>query len=443
MRVLIVEDGRDEALRYSRELERSGFEADTAGDVATAERLAREHDFDAALVDMGLPLNVDSSAFDDTQENPINGLRLLNWLYAEVHIPVFALTGAANPDLERLIKFPLIRKPVNDFDREVIDRLRAASAIMMPGSAARAKAAADTPTAMNVLTQSSPDEHAIFIGDALADLAACYTGRQCTVHTASSFNLGRIVIDNIPPVAGKTAKFLLVVATALESDRGCRHLRQLVEPLEGSGLRGFSPRTVLVGAMTVSDFSAIRALLWSHVVDWLPPDLDEKTALARLDGAWKKESFRRRLLGLGLVSGAPVHVATHHRSRLQLAADLRLEDLFSEPSFSAAMRGAPNGAGWDSLTDMLYRYLSAAMKDEPPRWEQALALGPMQLEQLKASGLREREDLLLLLRCWCGALANCFEGVVEMTRKDLKELEEFYTHLERDFLKGGDDEYHP
>ena len=58
MRVLIVEDGNDVALRYKRELARHGFESQVAGDVATAKRLVEELTFDAALVDMGLPRDI-------------------------------------------------------------------------------------------------------------------------------------------------------------------------------------------------------------------------------------------------------------------------------------------------------------------------------------------------------------------------------------------------
>lgn len=124
MKVLIVEDGRDVALRYMRELARHGFESRVAGDVATAKRLVEELSFDAALVDMGLPCDVGSLDPEETRDNPENGLRLLDWLYEEMGIPVFALTGTLNPEKMRHIECPLIPKPVNDFEKEVVALLR-------------------------------------------------------------------------------------------------------------------------------------------------------------------------------------------------------------------------------------------------------------------------------------------------------------------------------
>lgn len=281
-------------------------------------------------------------------------------------------------------------------------------------------------------------EHAFFVGDVVTDLALVYKSRRCLVQTAPDLEAGRQLLSETFPGQGKAPKILLVVAIDSWTAGGFDPLRRLVEPLDH--LLGADPRTVLVGEASVSDFGWVRSLLWSHVVDWFPAGLKETLALRRIDRAWQKNSFRRQLLGLGLASGAPIHVATHQRTRLQMAKDLRLERLHSEPLFRAAMKPIDGDASWDSFAEDLYWDLWSSMQDSPEQWAEAFDLGLQQLSALKASGLRSREDRMLLLRFWCALLAERMEGVVDMTRKDLRELEEYVEGVEGDFLKGGDDD---
>src|SRR3954447_7415391 len=55
MRILIVEDEQKMAALLRRGLQRHGYAADIAGDGATALRLAAARDYDAVLLDLGLP----------------------------------------------------------------------------------------------------------------------------------------------------------------------------------------------------------------------------------------------------------------------------------------------------------------------------------------------------------------------------------------------------
>src|SRR5206468_12559066 len=95
---------------------------------------------------------------------------------------------------------------------------------------------------------------------------------------------------------------------------------RLVERL--GRLLGADPRTILICDAVLNDCNSVRKILWSHVVDWFATGLSEVAALKRLDWAWTRCSFRSRLLGLGLVAGAPSHVVSHHQTRLQMADDL-------------------------------------------------------------------------------------------------------------------------
>lgn len=436
MKVLLVEDARAEVQRYGFEIERAGFELLVAGDVATAQRLASENQVGAALVDMGLPYDIRSTDPEKTAEKPQNGALLLHSL-AQMGIPVFALTGSTDPTKSRLIGiYPVIGKPIADFDREVTSRLRA-----LGGTAARAAqppATNERPPHASALSMHTAEQHAFFVGEALADLAEAY-GRNgtCAIHIAPSFRSGLSDIQGVAAQRGDPVKVLVVAAAGLEIDRRCKHLRQLVEPLD-SITRFIDPRMVLFGAMTVSDFATIRTLLFSHLVDWLPADLNEAAALQRLDDAWQRDSFKGRLLGLGLASGAPNHVAAHHRTRLKLAEDLHLADLASEPLFRAAVRAASDGAQWDALADTLCSYLTSMIRLDQERWENAFFLDLSMLEKLKASELRDSAALSLLLRFWCALLASTMGGILDMTRKDLAELEAFSMGLRKDFLEGAD-----
>jgi hypothetical protein len=282
-------------------------------------------------------------------------------------------------------------------------------------------------------------EHAFFIGPTVAGLAGRYCRVACTVYSAPGLKDGRALLAETFPARGKSPKILLVVGLG-PADHAAEFaaLRQLVEPLDG--LLGADPRTVLVGEAMLDDYGSVRSLLWSHVVDWFPATMAEESARERLDRAWRRNSFRRRLLGLGLVSGAPVHVVTHHRTRLQLARDLRLDHLTSEPFFRAAMQVGDGPVQWDSFAEDLYWYLRSSLQDDAERWAAPFGLTLQQLGALKSSGLRDREDRSLLLRFWCLLLVECLDGALDMTRKDLAELEGYVDDSERDFLKGADNE---
>lgn len=439
MKVLVVEDGRDEAQRYARELERAGFEAYIAEDVATAERLVRENSFGAALVDMGLPFDVTSKEADETRENPRNGLRLLHWIYDEAKIPVFALTGTSDPEQERLISFPLIRKPVNDFAKEVSERVSRACGQQRLGAVSGDTATAAVPGKMATITRTVPAGCALFVGAPLAALAARYEGRAGITHSAQTFDAGAQLLSEILPAMEDSSKLLVVVTASLETGRDCRQLRYFVDEIERHG-RDVDPRLVLHGTLAISSFAAIRNLLWSHVVDWLPEDLQEDQAIERLDRAWGREGLRARVLGLGLIKGAPYHVASHQRSRLQIADEYHLERLFNEALFVSAMRTIPGGTSWGPLGETLYRHLHFLVKNAAPRWA-SVGLDLPQLDSLRASDLQDREQLVVLLRCWCGLLAEKFASVIAMTRKDLAELESFTEGLVSDFLRGVVDEH--
>ncbi len=261
-------------------------------------------------------------------------------------------------------------------------------------------------------------EHAFFIGEAASGLAEAYRGRRYAVQTAPGLMEGRQLLSETFPAQGKSPKVLLVVAVDSGHAGSLDPLRRLVEPLDR--LLGADPRMVLLGEARLGDFSSVRSLLWSHVVDWFSADLEEATALRRLDRAWRRNSFRHRLLGLGLVSGAPVHVVTHHKTRLQMAKDMRLDQLSKEPLFRSAVKGTTNGPSWDSFAEDLYWELWASIQDSPEEWAESFDLGQARLEALKASGLGSQESRLLLLRFWCALLAERMEGVIDMTRKDLR-----------------------
>jgi hypothetical protein len=280
-------------------------------------------------------------------------------------------------------------------------------------------------------------EHAVFMGAAVANLAEIYRDRQFEVYCVPSLEAGRQILCNVFPARFNAPKVLLVVALGAESGVGLEALRRLVEPLDD--LAGADPRTVLVGEAKLSDFRSVQNLLWSHVVDWLPVDTPEVEAVARLDRAWRRSSFRRQLVGMGLVSGAPLHVATHHRTRLQMAKDLRLDRLSEDPMFRAVMGSAEDAVSWDPSTDELYWRLWASMQDSSGRWAEDFDLRPEQLAALKSSGLATPQDRLLFLRFWSALLAECLEGVVDMTQKDLRELEQYIDNVGRDFLRGGDE----
>jgi DNA-binding response OmpR family regulator len=120
MAVLIVEDVRPVALRYVAGFARRRIEAVHAEDVKSAKQCVEEQHIEAALVDMGIAIDNHSTVEAETKENPRNGLELLNWLGAR-QIPTFALTGSLDEKIRRLIDCPLIEKPIEDFDADVVD----------------------------------------------------------------------------------------------------------------------------------------------------------------------------------------------------------------------------------------------------------------------------------------------------------------------------------
>ena len=84
LRVLLVEDHAETARLLSRLLEYSGHAVTTAGNVASALRLAREGGFDIVVSDIGLP---DGTGYD-----------LMKQIQQECPVPGVALTGYGTDD---------------------------------------------------------------------------------------------------------------------------------------------------------------------------------------------------------------------------------------------------------------------------------------------------------------------------------------------------------
>ena len=80
MRVLVVEDEAKLAKQLSGALVAAGYAVDVAGDGARADFLARTEQYDAALLDLGLPR--------------VDGLTVLRgWRDSGLHLPVLVLTA--------------------------------------------------------------------------------------------------------------------------------------------------------------------------------------------------------------------------------------------------------------------------------------------------------------------------------------------------------------
>ena len=113
------------AIRYTRELQRHEFEVVTVHDVKSATRAAQEQAFDVALRNLGIPIDSDSPTPEDTVERPTNGLNLCMWLDEEFSTPIFVITGGGS-DWLRECPFPIIFKPIADFEAEVVTLLNSA-----------------------------------------------------------------------------------------------------------------------------------------------------------------------------------------------------------------------------------------------------------------------------------------------------------------------------
>lgn len=99
MKILVVDDDRDQRELRSLLLTRNGFDAVAAADIASARDLAAEHHPAAAIVDLGLPTIQD-------------GLQLIRDLKAlDSTIRVLVLTGSSRKTLD------------NDLDRILVDDL--------------------------------------------------------------------------------------------------------------------------------------------------------------------------------------------------------------------------------------------------------------------------------------------------------------------------------
>lgn len=103
-RVLIVEDDPTTSRFLATALERAGFGVDAAGDAITAERMLSEVDYDALLVDIGLP---GPSGFDLVREMKL----------AHPFLPMAMMT--ADADLDVAVR--ALRSSVDDFLAKPID----------------------------------------------------------------------------------------------------------------------------------------------------------------------------------------------------------------------------------------------------------------------------------------------------------------------------------
>jgi two-component system, NtrC family, phosphoglycerate transport system response regulator PgtA len=96
MKVLVVDDDREQRELRSMLLERSGFDALSASDRTSAKDLAAEHHFSAAVIDLGLP------AVED-------GLELIRDLKAlDSGMRVIVLTGSGKSTLRSALEPNLV-----------------------------------------------------------------------------------------------------------------------------------------------------------------------------------------------------------------------------------------------------------------------------------------------------------------------------------------------
>lgn len=96
MKVLVVDDDRDQRELRSMLLARSGFDALSASDRTSAKDLAAEHHFSAAVIDLGLP------AMED-------GLELIRELKAlDAGMRVIVLTGSGKTSVRSALEPDLV-----------------------------------------------------------------------------------------------------------------------------------------------------------------------------------------------------------------------------------------------------------------------------------------------------------------------------------------------
>ena len=97
-----------------------------ASSLVDAQRHVDEHAPDLAIVDLGLPKDTSSANPLDRDADPENGIDLLRDLDNR-GIPAFALSGEIDPDVAARVGTLIIKKPVEDFESEVVERIKYAS----------------------------------------------------------------------------------------------------------------------------------------------------------------------------------------------------------------------------------------------------------------------------------------------------------------------------
>ncbi len=125
MKVLVVENHIPDGEGYVDALEQAGMDVWWAENAAEARSITKEHAPHAALVDMGIQDDPASKDPKLSLDNPENGLRLVYWLEAFGSVHVFALSGNTVQELQRRIPCIVFEKPIEDFEEEVVDVLRA------------------------------------------------------------------------------------------------------------------------------------------------------------------------------------------------------------------------------------------------------------------------------------------------------------------------------
>lgn len=276
---------------------------------------------------------------------------------------------------------------------------------------------------------------AVFVGPRLQDLAAAYSGVSGEkIASAQSIEAAQLRLETtrLGPKL-KPTRVLLVVESDAASDGLGAALRTLVTPLEE--LLFPDVRTVIVGEARICDFGMVADLLWSHVVDFLPQELDQRTATQRLLGAWGKRSLRTATLGMGLNTGAPQHVLTHLATQLSATIEpLRLKRLSEEGLFQASL-GA-DGRSWDQeFEQKMLREFERRWRASG--WKEKYSITEDSMSYLVAKGMSDPHGRALAPRLWAAYLAEVVSGIADMTEKDRRELAEFLEGARRDYFYRG------